>query len=502
MGSIRSRIASASIWLASAKLITNALSTISIFFLARILDPSDFGIVALATSITAVIGSATELSLSQALINIKEPTAQHYQTAWTLSLLRALLIALVVCVCSSLIAVSSGEPRIEYVLYALAGTIVITGLKNPGLAMLERRLVFKQALLLAISTNLIAFIVSIVLALTTHSYWALVGGTAAGQIASVIFSYLIIPFKPKFHLSKSSELWRFSVWLTLSELVTTLNYRFDQILVGYFLGRGELGFYTVGGRVAQLPGREAVRPVTATLFPAFSLVQDDPARLRAAYARVQTLVTYVALPISALVALVADLLVPLVMGDKWVPAVIVVQVVAAATALETLGSLADPLAMSRGQTRTIFGRNCLKLAVRLPLIVAGAFVGGLNGLLSLRALAGLIGVFIDMSLVNTLIGIGIFEQLRQNFRSFAALIAMAGANVALRLFLPNGSKPTEILFQILLLCTASCAVYVVTTFLIWWMTGRREGPEYELFHIALSLRSRLKQKLKQPGSTS
>ena len=217
MADIRSRIASASLWLAGAKLVSNVLTALSIFLLARLLTPLDFGIVTLATSITAVVLSFSELSLTQALINVREPTPEHYQTAWTLSVIRSALIAVAICATAPLIAETSSEPRLENVLYVLSASVFVTGLQNPGLAMLERQLLFRQTLILALTTSFVSLLVSVGLAIATKSYWALVAGTVFGQIMHVITSYFVMPFAPRFRLSRVSELWRFLVWISLSD---------------------------------------------------------------------------------------------------------------------------------------------------------------------------------------------------------------------------------------------------------------------------------------------
>ena len=127
----------------------------------------------------------------------------------------------------------------------------------------------------------------------------------------------------------------------------------------YFLGRAELGLYSVGSRLAVLPGQEIVRPLTGTLFPAFRLTADDPERLRRAYQRVQCLVTAIALPASIGFGLIADPVVRLALGDKWLGAIPVIQLLAAIYSLDTFGSLVTPLSMAKGETRLLFDKPAI-----------------------------------------------------------------------------------------------------------------------------------------------
>ena len=74
----------------------------------------------------------------------------------------------------------------------------------------------------------------------------------------------------------------FSIWVGLGQAVNTINWRFDQLLAGYMLGNAQLGYYSVGDRLAVLPTREATQPVAQAVFPGFARLADDPPRLRAA----------------------------------------------------------------------------------------------------------------------------------------------------------------------------------------------------------------------------
>ena len=115
------------------------------------------------------------------------------------------------------------------------------------------------------------------------------------------------------------EFFSFSAWLTAGQIVNTLNWRFDYLLIGKMLGGTALGYYSVGSNLAMMPTREATAPLTQTIYPGFSSIRDDPARLAAAYQRVQALVAAIALPAGIGVAVIADPLVRLTLGEKWAP---------------------------------------------------------------------------------------------------------------------------------------------------------------------------------------
>jgi O-antigen/teichoic acid export membrane protein len=477
---IKARVIRGSIWISIARGTTNLLSALSTIVLAQLLLPTDFGLVALAVSMLVVLDAFTELSLSQALIHTRDPTPGHYNTAWSLGLARGLLIGLGFAAAAPLIASAYGEPRLKEVMFALAISAVTGGLQNPKLVMFQKQLRFHQQAILGIASTLMNVIVSIVIAVIFRSYWALIAGLLAGQITNVILSYTMFPFRPSLSWKHFGELWRFSVWVSLGQIINTLNYRFDHLLVGTFLGRADLGLYHVGSRLAVLPGREIVRPLTGTLFPAFSLAADDPERLRRAYQRVQGLVTAIALPASIGFGLIADPLVRLALGEKWLGAIPVVQLVAAIYSIDTFGSLVVPLGMAKGETRQLFVRTLQKLAIRVPIIVAGLALGGFAGLLYGRMIAGAAGVVVDMATIDRLAGISLMEQFRSNMRAILSTIGMVLSVILLRISVTFPANSEGLLVGLFATIILAVFVYVATSWLLWRLAGRPKGPETEV----------------------
>jgi len=492
---IRGQILRGSVWISGARVVANALSALSTIVLARLLLPSDFGLVGLATSMLAVLQAFTELSLSQALIHTKDPTRDHYNTAWTLNVIRGSLIGIGFAAAAPLLAHLYAEPRLEAVVVALGISAALGGLQNPKLIMLQKNLKFHQDAILGIAAALVNVCVSIGTAFVLRSYWALIAGLLAGQAVSTVLSYIIFPFRPALRVKHFRELWQFSVWVSISQIVNTLNYRFDQLLVGTFLGRAELGLYTVGGRLAVVPGQELVRPLTSTLFPAFSIAGGDKERLRRAYQRVQAVVTAVALPTSVGFGLIADPFVRIALGPKWLEVIPIIQLLAFIFSLDTLGSLVFPLAMAKGETKSLFLRNSLKLAVRVPLIVVGMAAGGLTGLLVGRAIAGFIGVAVDMTMVTRLTDLTIATQLRANIRSFVATGAMIVACMCLNHFVAGGhfaaGGTVNLVVQLAGTIALGVVTYLAVTLACWQLAGRPEGPESEALDIGRGVVRRL-----------
>ena len=482
-GKLSGRIARGSAWITLSRALVNLLGFVSTIVLARLLVPADFGLIALGTTMLAIVNAMTSFSLNQALIQHKSPTDDHFHSAWTLSAARGLLIATAFSLAAVPLARFYDDPRLANVIYALSFSIFMSGLANPRRIILQKKLIFWQDFVLNVSQKLVGAIVGITIALIYQSYWALIASVVAAQAANVLISYCVLPFRPRITLRHVGELWSFSVWLTLSQAVNTLNWRFDQLLIGKFLGRSELGYYTVGDNLASLPTREATIPLTQTLFPAFATLAGDASRLRDAYQRAQSLVTAIALPVGVIVTLVAEPLVRITMGEKWLPAVTVIEMLAAVFAIQMIGSLVQPLGMALGKTRTLFLRDTQIFLFRVPTILIGMYFGGLHGVLIARIVTGTSGIFLNMMLVRQFIDVSIARQLLANVRAIVSVLCMTAGAIALRAFVfPFATTGAGLLLEIGATVMLAALLYGAVSLSIWALGGRPKGPETEMIN--------------------
>jgi lipopolysaccharide exporter len=492
MSSITGRLIKGSMWLSLARAIVNVLATLSTFVLAWYLAPSDFGLVALATTMLLIIDTVTQLSLSEALIRHRAPDESHFNAAWTLNAARGLFLCALFMVCAYPASVLFEEPRLYGVMLALGLSIFMGGLINPRRIMFQRDLIFWQEFVLSVSQKFTGFVAAVAIAMIYQSYWALVIGTLVSQATNVIVSYLVLPFRPRITFRHVREFFSFSAWLTAGQIVNTLNWRFDYLLVGKMLGAPALGYYSVGSNLAMIPTREATLPLTQTIYPGFSNIRHDPPRLAAGYQRAQALVAAIALPAGIGVATIADPLVRLALGEKWLPVVFIIQALASVYALQTLGSLVQPLGMAKGETRLLFIRDTQMLLVRVPVIIAGLMLAGLPGVIVGRVFTGLLGTLVNMILVRRLIGVTVLRQLFANMRALISIAVMAAGVSLAQGYLPHAIGQTELALHLAGLVVLGGLLYCGVSLLLWLLMKRPAGPETEILQILGKILSKVR----------
>lgn len=495
MDSSRKLLVKGAAWIASARIIINLIALASTIILARLLLPEDFGLVAIAESIAIMAASITELSLVQALIQHDDPEERHYHTAFTLNLIRAVLLALFLCGISFPVAAAYGDPRLGPILFVIAGSTVIGALENPKLITFQRKLVFLQEASLSVGTKLAAFVTAITIALVYQSYWALILGGVAGQTARVLISYLVVHYRPRICFTEWRDLVSFSGWLTFGQAIRSINMRSVPLALGFVISPASLGHYSLGVRLAGMAVNESIGPLRQTLFPAFSRMKDDRGRLQAAYIRAQAFLCSLAFPVSVGFALLAEPLIGLLIGEKWLPAVPIIQVLTIIAALEVLES-STPLGMAVGRTKALFRRDLRVFIIRIPLILAGGLIGHatslgiIMGVVFGRSLSSIVNLIWNMQLVKDSTDL----SLKNQFAVFARpAIAAAFMSAALsyieyeNLIDVEGLNQTFALFGLIIV---GGVTYTITLLCAWIIQGRPSGPEKDVSQFVASLAKR------------
>lgn len=470
-------------WIIAARIFTNLVGLASTIILARLLLPSDFGIVAMATTILAVAQSVTDLSLTSALIQRKNVDEEHFHTVWTIGLLRSAGIVVIISLAAYPLSRLYGDPQLFEVLLATGVIAAIPGLSSPRLVMMTKNLVFWQGFVVQVTERVLVLLVSGGIAVLTHSYWALLAGSFVGAISAVTLSYLLAPYRPHLSFSRIGDLFAYSFWLSVGGVVNSLNWKLDQIVLGYLVGKGPFGIYTMADRLSALPVHESIAPLSQTLFPALARIADDPDRLRKGYLRAQGIVCAIALPIGFGFALVADPVVRLLLGQKWLLTIPIIQILSGTFALQSLSNGLQPLAMAANATKKLFGRDLRTFFIRVPFIIGGYMLGGLLGVVIGRSISSFIGTIWNMALVTKLTGLSMYGQ----FEHFSRALAATGIMIAITLALQHGltsNGGTTHFITILLSVLVGGGVYIGSSALLWRLMSRPDGPEMEAGKIA------------------
>lgn len=454
------------------------VGVVSLGFLARLLSPSDFGLVALAAAVSGVLTAAITTNFSTAVISLPAPDRSDYDTAWTLNAARGTLLALLLCLASYVVFLSSGRSRVPELLTALSLVPFLDGVRNVGMAALRRDLRFSPIVWVELAGRVSGSFGAVLLAYLTGSYWALVAGPLIASSVGLVGTFAASSYRPRLNLSRWRKLWAFSGWLAGGNLVSSVSGYADVFFVNHYLGLGVTGIYSTGNQVGAMFHGQVVTPLLASLFPGLArLVGIREVHLRA-FRKAREVLIGVCLPAGIGLGLVADGLVLTVLGSEWAMAGPVVAIVSLAFTVHLANIGMDDVLLSIQRTKPIFTRQALGASVRLALMFAGVYYGGLVGLLFGRLL-GAVGVAgMNARVLCRELRIPATELLLPHARTILATALMVGGVLSWQSTVLRLSVSTHAL-GLAADVAVGIVLYGTALALTWIVCGRPDGFERE-----------------------
>lgn len=474
---MRAEMAKGAAWMVLFRLVDRSVGIVSTAVLARLLLPADFGLVAMAMSVIAIIELATAFSFEIALIQKKDPQREHFDTAWTLNVIVAGVGALLTAGLAYPAAAFYGDPRLTPVMFAIGAAWFVSGFENVGTVNFRRNMDFASEFRLMATKRLIAFAVTMVAAWIFRSYWTLVVGMATGRIAGVVLSYGMQPFRPRLRLSHSRELFSFSGWMLISNFATVLLGRVPHFVVGRAFGAHELGAYTVGAEIANLPHTELVAPINRAMFPGYSRLVGDLEAFRRTCIEATAALFLLVLPLSVGVAILADAVVRILLGAQWPQAAPIIQILAFAGAVSALTSnnMSAYLALGRPHLCSV------TLLVRAGILaVALVFVSTRYGVLGV-AFAELAAAMGSLAVSVPILSSTLALPAHRYFASlWRPLLGSAMMGTCLYYLLPPPTVDAGVaaaIERLVVGALAGAVLYPLFIAVLWLLSGRPESVE-------------------------
>ena len=346
----------------------------STLVVARLLSPSDYGIVAMAMIFLGLLDILTDAGLGAALVQVERlERRQAEATLGATCLVGAAAVALTLAGAPVWAAVQ-GEPRLPPVLWLLSGGVVLTAVGAVPFALLQRRLEFGRIARAQVVQGLVTAIITVVGALLAGSYWALVAGFLVGRIVFTALIFSAEPIRPRWPSRDAgvTRLLRFGGTLSGERLVHYLRSNVDLALIGARLGDQPLGLYVMGMTLARMPIDKLGSAIIPVAFPVFSRLQHDLPELRRYFVGLTVGTFALVFPAAFGILSIAHLLVPTVLGDHWSGAVLPLQIAAFFTPVAFHLAIVCPLLNALGRVDLNFRITLWMGLLTVPAVVLGA----------------------------------------------------------------------------------------------------------------------------------
>ena len=378
---MKDRISRSVFWIVWSKGGVQIVSLLSTLFIARLLTPADYGLIALAAIWIFPISLLSEMGLGAAIVQFRNITDNELNGCFWTTIILALFGYAVLYVTAPGIAQWFQTPRLASVLRVNGLLLPLVAVRIVPDSLLRKALAFDKISQAEIYGAVISVPTMVVLALAGAGVWTLVGGALIGALIQTILTFWFLPWKPRQQVrgERLLEVLRFSA-STLGSKVCWATYRqADFFVLGKISGDVVLGFYSMAKQLATLPVDKISMVVNQLASPVLAELQDQRGAMRASLLRGLRLVASIAFPMCIGTLLVAHDLVEVLLTDKWNPIVPTLQILCFYSVVRSIDILLPPVLMARFRAKFLFYYS-FALLIFMPLaFLAGALWGGAIG---------------------------------------------------------------------------------------------------------------------------
>ena len=450
----KSKTISGLIWQYAEKCGAEIIQFIVSIIIARILSPSDYGLIGLITVFIAVANVFVSSGLGQALVQRKEIDNKDYSTVFFYSIAFSVPIYLILFLCAPYIAGFYESPQLVSIVRVLGVTVIIGAVNGVQRAYVQKTMQFKRFFVSTLLGKIISAIVGISLAYAGYGVWALVGQQISMTATDTIVLWITVKWRPQlvFSVRRMKEMFSYGWKLLCSSLIDTVYSNIYSLVIGKTYSTSDLGFYNRGKQFPMLIINNINASIQSVLFPVLSEAQEEKARLKSMVRRSIVTGTFLIFPAMAGFAAIAEPLTVTLLTDKWLPAVPFIQFCCFSYAFW-------PIHTANLQAINAVGRSdiTLKLEVIKKVIGVGVLVltvpHGLKVMMIARCGVAIISIFINAYPNKKLLGYSYFEQIKDMAPSLIISLVMMGVILLLTLL------PISPILQMIIQVIFGIAVY-------------------------------------------
>jgi O-antigen/teichoic acid export membrane protein len=452
--SLKQKTVSGFKWLAFNQIIQRVIRVIAFAILSRILEPSVFGLFAMAFIAVDGFSLFKSFGVDAALIQRREDEsferAKH--TAFYLVQLIGIGIFVIFQITAPIVGSFLKNQEVVTIMRVLGVIFIIGNLGRIPNVLLTKRMEFRLLSIIEFVTSVINAVCSVIFALIWPNVWSLVLAYLVKQLfyASSVWWFERYRIKFVFDPKIAKQLFHFGKFLVGIGFIGYLGYNLDSMLISRYLGATALGFFVMAANVTAFTQQQVMQHLGRVLFPAMASLQDEPERIKGAYLKSVRFISTVAIPFSLGIILVAKDFVLAFYGDKWLAIVPMIQLLAIAQLADPLTGTSGAVFMGCGKTKYNYYTELLRFALRLITAIPLMKHFGIMGIVYSSLIVEIMQEIVVFVLVKRLIHFTIMDYVRQLIPSTFCSICMLGIVYAVKFLLQNYNLPSILNFHNLL----------------------------------------------------
>ena len=396
--------------------------------LARLLTPSEYGIMAILTIFIAVSNSIVDSGFSNALIRKTDARRVDYNTVFLFNLLVSGLLYVVLFLAAPAISRFFKEPLLVEVMRVIGWVLVINALAIIPRTLFVKEVNFKTQTKVSLIASISSGVIGIGMALAGLGVWSLVGQQLSRQLLNTLFLWIYCTWRPAWEFSMQSfkELFGFGSKLLLSGLLDTVFKEIYSLVIGRCYTSAQLGQYTRASQFNQIFSSNLTSVIQRVSYPVLSSIQNEPGRLREAYRKVIKSTMLISFACMLGLAAVARPLILILIGEKWLPAVGFLQIICFSGMLFPLHAINLNILQVKGRSDLFLRLEIIKKIIAVGPLVLGVLFS-IEYMLWGSVCTSLIAYFLNSYYSADLINYPTKEQIKDILPTFLVSFVTAAA---------------------------------------------------------------------------
>jgi len=426
--SLRNKATNGVLWSAADRFSVQGVQFILGLVLARLLSPTDYGMIGMLAIFFAISQTFVDSGFSTALIQKNKCTNEDFSSVFYINVLIGFVVYFTLYILAPLIESFFNTQGLALLTRVLGINIIISSLAVVQRAKLTIEIDFRTQTKASLISIVFGGAVGLTLAYNGYGVWALVFQSLIITIANTSLLWFFSSWKPAFVFSMSSArtLFSFGSKLLSTSLLNTIFKNIYFLVIGKFFSAQELGYYTRAQQLQKLPSVNITGIIQRVTFPVMSSIKDDNRRLQSAARKFIKLSTFVTFPLMVGLMVLAEPLVRLILTEKWLPVVPLLQLFCMVGILYPIGSININLLLVKGLSGLVFKLEVIKkiliiisIIVCIPLGVYELIVG--------QVIISLMALFINTYYTGKIFGYSLKKQILDVVPTFFNTLIMAAA---------------------------------------------------------------------------
>lgn len=411
---LKAKTVSGMIWSALQRFGTMGISFVSNIVLARLLTPDDYGCIGMLAIFITVSNTFVDGGFGSALIQKKEPTQKDYSTIFWWNLFLSVVLYGVLFISAPAVSRFYNIPLLESVLQVQGVVLIINALNIVQTNQLRKSINFKRLATIHIVSHIVAAALAIVLAYMGWGVWALVAQQIVASSITSIMLWVMNRWMPSlcFSVESFKQLFSFGGFVLASNLINTFCNNIQGLLIGKFFNPAMLGYYTQARKLEEIVSMSCSNVVDQVSYPVLSKLQFDNIGLKNAVQKLTSTLAYVMFPLMLILILIAEPIIMLLYGEKWLSCIPYFQILCIAGIAICLQGVSYNAVASKGKSKDLFIWTIIKRLLALIVLVVSMYIGGIIGLMWGCSIGSWIILFSNLYLVSKYVNYKFIEQIK------------------------------------------------------------------------------------------